>query len=438
MINAEEYIEQIPMWTRKKNTLQDIRVFLEELGNPDLSFKSIHVAGTNGKGSVCAYLTSVLTRAGYRTGTFTSPHLEQVRERFQICKVQVDHESFQQSFDKVYQVTMGMMERGYCHPSYFEFLFYIAMVLFRDQGVEAAVVETGMGGRLDATNALEKPLVSVITSISLDHTQYLGDTIAQIAGEKAGIIKREVPVVFEDSQPQASPVISGCAYRLGAARYPVSSRDYQIVEGYSPGQEGFYMKARLLDGSWIRVFVPFAARYQAANAMLAIRTLEVLKDRGLPVSLSQLKEGIGATRWPGRMEQAAPGIYLDGAHNPGGVQALKEAVMDIAGRSSAPLYLLFGAAADKDFRHMVQSLCEDINWSAVAVVHMRSDRSLDAGSLAEAFRTCASCPVWEFEKTEEALEYMIKIKNEGLLFCAGSLYLVGEVKDVLERRNDND
>lgn len=431
MINAEEYIEQIPMWTRKKNTLQDVRAFLEELGNPDRCFKIIHVAGTNGKGSVCAYLTSVLIGAGYRTGTFISPHLEQIRERFLICGQLTDHESFQKSFDQVYEATMRMTERGFSHPSYFEFLFYIAMVLFRDKQVETAVVETGMGGRLDATNAVEKPLITVITSISLDHTQYLGDTIAQIAAEKAGIIKKDVPVVFEDSQPQASPVISGAAYRLGAARYPVNSGDYQIIEGYSPGIEGFYMKARLLDREWIRVFVPFAARYQAANAMLAVRTLEVLKDRGLPVSLSQLQAGIAATRWPGRMEQAVPGVYLDGAHNPGGVRALKEAVLDIAGSRKVPLYLLFAVSADKDCRHMAKDLCEDINWTAITVVHLRNDRSMDTASLAEAFRIYASCPVWEYENAAQALEHMMDIKEDGILFCAGSLYLIGEIKEAL-------
>ena len=198
-MNAEEYLSGIPMWTRKKNTLEDVRAYLEAMGNPDRALKAIHVAGTNGKGSVCAFLTSVLAEAGLHTGTFISPHLTEVRERFLIDGRMVDRESFEKSFQAVYFVTQDMVGRGYCHPTFFEFCFYMAMVLFRDKQVDISVLETGMGGRLDTTNVIERPLACVITSISLDHTQYLGDTIPAIAGEKAGIIKRRVPVVFDTS-----------------------------------------------------------------------------------------------------------------------------------------------------------------------------------------------------------------------------------------------
>ena len=172
MVNAEEYLLEIPMWTKQKNSLEDVRAYLEAMGNPDRALKAVHVAGTNGKGSVCAFLTCALKEAGYRTGTFVSPHLEQVRERFLINGEMTDRESFERSFSTVLAVTERMVEQGKCHPTFFEFLFYMAMVLFREKQVDVVVLETGMGGRLDTTNVIESPLACVITSISLDHTQY--------------------------------------------------------------------------------------------------------------------------------------------------------------------------------------------------------------------------------------------------------------------------
>ena len=189
MGRAEEYLNQIPMWTRKKNSLEDVRDVLDVMGAPDRDIPAIHVAGTNGKGSVCALLTSILKEAGYKTGTFISPHLIEVRERFLINGAMVDEAVFEDGFGIVLEASRKMMEKGYCHPTFFEFLFLMAMVIFKKQDVDVMVLETGMGGRLDTTNVLEHPCACVITSISLDHTKYLGDTLEEIAGEKAGIIK---------------------------------------------------------------------------------------------------------------------------------------------------------------------------------------------------------------------------------------------------------
>ena len=169
MIQAEEYLEHIPMWTREKHSLTEVRGFLDQLGNPDRETPAIHVAGTNGKGSVCAFLTSVYRQAGFRVGTFVSPHLESVRERFLINGERADREMVQAAFEKVLKAVERMKEKGFSHPSYFEFLFYMAMTLFAQEGMDLMIIETGLGGRLDATNVLEKPLACVITSISLDH-----------------------------------------------------------------------------------------------------------------------------------------------------------------------------------------------------------------------------------------------------------------------------
>ena len=199
---AEAYINSVPKFTSKnkpENTLELIR----RIGHPERKMKVIHVAGTNGKGSVCAFLSSMMTAGGKRCGLFTSPHLVKMNERFQINNIPVSDEIFLGAYDKVMKIVKEMQEDGFYHPAYFELLFAIGMVIFEEEGVEYLVLETGLGGRLDATNIVEHPIVTVITSISLDHTEILGDTIEEIAGEKAGIIKLRVPVVYDGREKRA-------------------------------------------------------------------------------------------------------------------------------------------------------------------------------------------------------------------------------------------
>ena len=199
---AREYLLNIPLWTKKKNTLEEVRDFLAELGDPEKDLKLIHVAGTNGKGSVCADLTSVLMEAGYRVGTFVSPHLVDVKERFLLDGKPAAEEDFERSFRQVLSVVKKMAE-----------------VLYGEVRPDYVILETGLGGRLDTTNVIRRPLACIITSISLEHTQYLGDTTVQIAAEKAGIIKPGVPVIYDDNRQEASEVIRGKAESLGAVSY---------------------------------------------------------------------------------------------------------------------------------------------------------------------------------------------------------------------------
>lgn len=198
---AEAYINSVPKFTSKnkpENTMELIR----RLGHPERHMKVIHVAGTNGKGSVCAFLSSMLTEGGKRTGLFTSPHLVKINERFQINNEPVSDEIFLDAYERVMKLVEEMQKDGFYHPAYFELLFAIGMVIFEKAQVEYLILETGLGGRLDATNIVEKPVVTVITSISLDHTEILGDTIEEIAGEKAGIIKQGIPIVYDGREKQ--------------------------------------------------------------------------------------------------------------------------------------------------------------------------------------------------------------------------------------------
>ena len=444
MMQAEEYLEKIPMWTREKHSLTDIRAFLHEMGDPDRKLSIIHVAGTNGKGSVCAFLTSLYRNAGFRTGTFISPHLVTVRERFLLNNEMVSPRKLQAAFETVLETVNIMKGKGYSHPSYFEFLFYMAMALFADETPELVILETGLGGRLDATNVVENPLACVITSISLDHIMYLGDTIEAVAGEKAGIIKRQVPVIYDDTVPEASEVICERAVQMASKAYPEGKGDFSILEtkdqGLSIKAEGEAAQAFAAAGPLV-LEIPFEAPYQAENAMLAVKTAAVLgqRERGFRLTEAQITEGIRTARWAGRMERAGENLYLDGAHNPGGIKAFIQAAASMAARQKKKAYLLFGAVSDKDYRAMARLLCEGISWTGIGVVHIDSSRSMDTEVLAEAFSQAYKGPVRAFETAGEALREMKKQAGDELLFCAGSLYLIGELKVQLkgmERRED--
>lgn len=444
MMQAEEYLEKIPMWTREKHSLTDIRAFLHEMGDPDRKLSIIHVAGTNGKGSVCAFLTSLYRNAGFRTGTFISPHLVTVRERFLLNNEMVSPRKLQAAFETVLETVNIMKGKGYSHPSYFEFLFYMAMALFADETPELVILETGLGGRLDATNVVENPLACVITSISLDHIMYLGDTIEAVAGEKAGIIKRQVPVIYDDTVPEASEVICERAVQMASKAYPVGKGDFSILgtkdQGLSIRAEGEAAQAFAAAGPLV-LEISFEAPYQAENAMLAVKTAVVLgqRERGFRLTEAQITEGIRTARWAGRMERAGENLYLDGAHNPGGIKAFIQAAASMAARQKKKAYLLFGAVSDKDYRAMARLLCEGISWAGIGVVHIDSSRSMDTEVLAEAFSQAYKGPVRAFETAGEALREMKKQAGDELLFCAGSLYLIGELKVQLkgmERRED--
>ncbi len=420
-VKAEDYIAGIPMWTRKKNSLSDIREFLAAL---DVREKNIiHVAGTNGKGSVCAYLTSILKTARFSVGTFISPHLSDIKERFLIDGTPVGEEDFCHAFERVLAVVDEKRAQGFAHPSYFEFCFLMAMTLFTEKDVDYTVLETGLGGRLDATNSVEDVLACVITSISLDHTQYLGDTIEEIAAEKAGIIRPGVPVIYDASDETAAAVIAARAKDMGAPAYPV--RACAVASGKEPESAECVI---LPDG------LTFSAPYQRMNAALAVKTMEVLDIAG--VTPDTVREGIASSEWQGRMERIRPDIWLDGAHNPGGVSAFIAAVKDQE-RSGGPfrVHLLFACADDKDYPRMIHLICRELAPSQVTVTEFEGGRAAGADELGALFKTEGAGNVKVIEKPEKALtSAMSDLELSGgnaRLYILGSLYLVGELRRCL-------
>ena len=423
---AVAYIEEIPKFTTK-NKLEHTRKCLDLLGSPDKKRKIIHVAGTNGKGSVCAFLSTMLEEGGYKCGLFTSPHLIKINERFQINEEMVSDEAFLRAFLKIKALADELVEAGDYHPTYFEFLFLMGMVIFDEADVDLLVLETGLGGRLDATNSIVSPLACVITSISLDHVEYLGDTIGKIAGEKAGIIKPQVPVIYDGHQPEASEVIEKRANELGSPAFALTEDMYEMQKNTREGIDfSFHCKYY----NTVQLSIPYIAPYQMMNASLAFFTMEQLRDVH-KIPLEKLIEGLKNTHWEGRMETVLPDVIVDGAHNADGVARFVETACHFG--KEHPITLLFSAVADKDYEKMIRTVSEKIRPRAVVATEVGGSRVVPATELAEFFKEDGCEQVIVEANVGEAFEKALSLKGDGMLFCVGSLYLVGEIKEYLQK-----
>ncbi len=428
---AERYILDLPKFT-KKNNVEDTGTFLKVLGSPEEEMKIIHVAGTNGKGSVCAYLCSMLAEGGYSVGMFTSPHLVEMRERFRTDKGLVTEEQFVWGFDYVME-RLGEMRRlsgkpDY-HPTFFELLFLMGMVIFRKEGVEYLILETGMGGRLDATNAVKNPVLTAIASIGYDHMEYLGDTIGEIAGEKAGILKQGVPVVFCDKRREASLVIEERAEKLGNKAVGIKEGDF-LYNKLTKKSIDFFMHS--LYYGYIRLKLETDALYQAENAALAVRCIEELPD-GRKMKREWIEEGLRRTFWEGRMEEILPGVYVDGAHNEDGIRAFIRSVE--ADGCKGRRYLLFSAVEDKNYGEMIKILSSGGLFEEAVTAGIHDIRGAGAKTLGQHFHgmKCSAA-----ENTEQALGRLLAGKQEeDFIYIVGSLYLAGEVKALFRRKSDD-
>lgn len=402
---------------------------MKALGSPDKNLRIIHVAGTNGKGSACAYMRSVLEEAGYRVAVFTSPHLVDIRERFVTDGKMVSREAFLEAFLAVYdRLDWDALEKGEgYHPTFFEYLFFMSMLLFREAAPDFCILETGLGGRLDATNAVEHKELCVITRIGLDHVEYLGDTVGKIAGEKAGIMRKGTPVVFCAEVPEAAEVFEKHAAELGAAAFPVSKNDYAFLNFQNKNID-FSLYTRYY--GYVRLSLHTIAGYQMENAAIAVRALEVL-DGGRTIRAEHIQKGVERCFWPGRMEEILPEVFLDGAHNEDGIRAFLDTVR--ADGWQGKRSLLFSVVADKDFGHMIKRLGESGLFERIAVAHMQTDRAADLEELAELFQENAGCSCVLYDSVETAFYEVLDTRTkEERVYIAGSLYLVGEIKELIK------
>lgn len=424
---AAAYIEDIPKFT-VKHPVAHTAGLLERLGNPALGRKILHVAGTNGKGSVCSYLDAMLRLGGKTVGMFTSPHLIRINERFVINGQTVSDGDFLAAFEKVLAAVRRYASTKEEHPSYFEFLFLMAMLLFEEADVEYVVLETGLGGRLDATNAVPRPLACMITSISRDHTEYLGETIPEIAAEKAGIIKPGVPVIYDGHNREAASVISQRAEEVGSPAYELLP---SMVRREAVSQEGIRFLFCPDGQEQARLQIPYIADYQMMNASLAYYTMKCL-SRVHGISDEILAQGIRESHWPCRMETVLPGVIIDGAHNEDGIQQFIRTAAHFA--REREITILFSAVSDKKYEEMIRSISEEIRPARVVATRIGGSREVPAETLAEDFRRAGCREVYAQADVAEAFEQAYRMKGDGMLFCVGSLYLAGELKDHISKR----
>jgi dihydrofolate synthase / folylpolyglutamate synthase len=435
-----------------KFDLKHMRVLCEALDSPHTKFRSVLIAGTNGKGSTAATLASVLRAAGYRTGLYTSPHLVRINERICIDGKTIADADFAAGYERVHAVAAELVAAGRLpwHPSFFETMTALAFGHFAQHHVDIAVAEVGMGGRLDATNILE-PLVCVITDIDLDHQKFLGNTIGEIAGEKAGIMRRGRPVVTLPQHPEANQALGRAMEETGAigvnaARYvaAVSPRAGELVH-----REGTRTRfAMSVMDKEVEIETPLTGRHQLRNLALAIAAAEELAKQGFAISPRQVAEGIRLTRWPGRFQivppeadGSRPEMVIDVAHNPAGAWALRAALSEhfttvgetAAGAVERKLIMVYGAMRDKAIRDIGRILFP----LAEKVVLTRAGGNPRAATTVELVEAAGNCgtPLLEAANVAEAVRRAITEAQPfgpaALLVVTGSIYIVGEAMQAL-------
>ena len=493
--DAIEYINT-PRWLTSRLGLERIRELLDRLGRPQDRLKFVHVAGTNGKGSTCAFTASILAEAGFKTGLFTSPYVETFHERIRVNGCNISDEDLTSATLRVRECAEAMEAEGGEHPTEFELMTAVALVHFAHVGCDIVVLEVGLGGRLDSTNVIVAPEVAAIVSIALDHTNLLGNTLAEIAHEKAGIVKKGSTVVSWPQEPSAMEVVEDAARRVGDK---LVVPDFSLLsvgkvtrgaalltrgtalehEGHAPCsdsprfaaelraehavpaqklQVSSSIDAHLTPMSQVESAVPmrqfsyrgreYATRllgsYQPSNAAMAIEIAGALRERGWEIPDEAIARGIAETRWPARFEvldqpAGMPTVVIDGGHNPQGAGVLADSLRDVF-PDKRPVYLV-GILADKDYRSMLRAVAPLA--SAFVCVTPPNPRALDAADLAEAIReTCgelgARATIEVAGDFDDAVSAARKIAGpEGLICAFGSLYSIADVKAAFLRAADS-
>jgi len=415
-----------------KFDLQNISVLLERLGRPDRAYPTVHIAGTNGKGSTAAFMEAILRDAGFRTGLNTSPHLERINERIRINGEEISDERFADIFTRIHRVIEELLAEGKlrAHPTYFECVTALAFEAFAQERVEFGVIEVGLGGRLDATNIIT-PVVSVITRIDFDHENYLGHSVKEIAAEKAGILKYHVPAVSAPQLPEPREILRSRAEELFCTLVETEEafrmEREEMVNGCAHA-----VVTEIQSGAQFALSPRLPGRFQLQNAVNALAAGQVLRERGFRISQENIERGIAAAVWPGRLEklQSEPDIYLDGAHNPSAARELAQFLGEnFAGRK---VTLIFGAMRDKALDEITGCLFPHA--SEIIFTQPHSSRAVSAVQLAE----LAGHHTKHFtviRDAEAALDVALeKARPEDAIFITGSLYLVGQLRHAWKER----
>lgn len=405
-------------WTGSRPGLERITELLHLIGDPQDKLRFIHVAGTNGKGSFCSMCDSVLRSAGYKTGLYTSPYIERFNERIVIDGTPISDEELSEVTSYVREFADKMEDA----PTEFELITAVAMVAFERNCCDPVVLEVGMGGRLDATNIIKSPIMSVITGISLDHTAFLGSTVSEIAAEKAGIIKDGAPVLYGGSDKDAEEIIRNVALKNGSEFYVTPKSELQII---NIGLEGTVFRLSEKEYS-----IKLLGTYQPYNAANVICAVDILRKIGLDIDDKALMQGLKNAEWKGRFEKLSdsPLVIIDGSHNPEGIAAAVDCVKTLFGNQR--VVLLSGVMKDKDYADMAREL--SVIAESAFTLKPDNPRSLDAATYAEEFRKCGIYAEGNDSVEEASKAALRRAKEKGIpIIALGSLYMYGDVKKAI-------
>ena len=410
--------------------LERMTSLMHELGDPQDELKCIHVAGTNGKGSVCKYIYEVLEAQGYRTGLYTSPFLEVFNERIELDHEFISDEDLQTYTDRVLEKVKVLTDRGEDSPTEFEVITAVAFLYFKEKNADYVVLEVGLGGIGDSTNLIKEPLVSVITSISFDHTDRLGNTLAEIAGNKAGIIKSGCPVVTSARDDEALEVIREKAQECGSEIYETRDITAEIVNESLSGTS-FDIT---LGAQYYGLQISMIGEHQIENSACALKAIEVLQDeREIEIGIDAIYEGLKKAKQIGRFEVMSddPLVIIDGAHNPDGARTLREGYEKLL--KGKNLIMVTGMLRDKDTEHIIGEF-RKIAGSFIAT-EPDNPRKLSADELKELLiKQGGRAEAYEDNKAALERAYELAVDYDGII-CAGSLYLIGKLRTLIRNRN---
>ena len=429
--DAMKYIHEVGNFGSNYGLERTYRI-LELLDNPHKKLKLIHIAGTNGKGSITAMVTELLIGKGYKVGMYTSPFLEEFEERIQINGVNIPKSILGELMDELKEAVDKVVLEGYNHPTEFEIITCLMLLYFKNEGVDYGVIEVGLGGRLDSTNVIT-PILTIIASISLDHTNLLGNTIGEIATEKAGIIKQNVPVVIYPQIEEAFNVIKERADKLNAPLYTLEGSFGNLLEVVST--EKYYQKISIsLEEEMFTVNLPLLGEHQINNLLVALKAFKVICIiENISFDIDEIKASLLKVKWKGRLEvmNMKPLIVIDGAHNIQGITALNQNIKKYFKFNN--LYLLLGILADKEIEKMVRIITPKAKKVFALTPH--NDRAKLAEELKKVvLKYNSNCIAVEDYK--EALKIAInEAKEDDLILISGSLYMIGDIRKNLKEMN---
>jgi len=409
--------------------LENITRLTELLGNPQNCYKIIHIAGTNGKGSTSNMIHDVLMASGYKAGLFISPYLEEFSERIQINKVHIDKDSLARITSIVKEKIEIMLQEGYNHPTEFEVITAIGLKYFEEQKIDFLVLEVGLGGRFDATNVVKNTLVSVITSISYDHMEYLGNTLEEIAFEKAGIIKENSRVVIYPQEDNIKNVIKNIAHIKNATVYEVDKNNIKKLDGNLTGQKFKYLKTDVFNLPQLKINL--LGEHQLYNALTALCVLEVIKNLGYNITESSVLEGLMNCRFAGRFEVVNhnPLIILDGGHNINGIECFAKTIKEYLGDKK--IILFYGMLKDKNPDNVIDYL---VNISKeIYTLTPNNPRAMNALDLAELIKKHSDLKVKPISNYNDIIHILEVIATDEIVAFVGSLYMIGDVRTTLKR-----